>query len=175
MEKIQRFGGAMFTPVSLFAFAGIMVALTIIMQNPLIVGDLATEGTTWFSVWNVLEAGAWTIFNQMELLFVIGLPIALAKKANARAAMEAVVVYLTFNYFVSGILQYFGPTFGVDFSAEVGGDSGLKMIAGIKTLDTSILGAIVVASLVVWLHNKYFDTKLPDWLGIFQGSAYVVI
>lgn len=175
LEKIQRFGGAMFTPVSLFAFAGIMVALTIIMQNPLIVGGLATEGTTWYSVWNVLEGGAWTIFNQMELLFVIGLPIGLAKKANARAAMEALVVYLTFNYFVSNILQYFGSTFGVDFAAEVGGDSGLKMIAGIKTLDTSILGAIVVASIVVWLHNKYFDTKLPDWLGIFQGSAYVVI
>ncbi|MFD1168553.1 alpha-glucoside-specific PTS transporter subunit IIBC [Oceanobacillus caeni] len=175
MEKLQRFGGAMFTPVSLFAFAGISVAITIIMQNPLIVGEIATEGTAWYSIWSILEEGAWTIFNQMELLFLIGLSIGLAKKAQGRAAMEALVVYLTFNYFVSGILQQFGPTFGVDFSQEVGGDSGLKMIAGIKTLDTNILGAIVIALIVVWLHDRYFEKKLPDWLGIFQGSAYVVI
>ncbi len=175
MEKLQRFGGAMFTPVSLFAFAGISVSFTIIMKNPLIVGDIASEGTLWYSIWSVLEEGAWTIFNQMELLFLIGLSIGLAKKASGRAAMEALVIYLTFNYFVSMLLQQFGLTFGVDFSQEVGGDSGLKMIAGIKTLDTNILGAILVALIVVWLHDRYFEKKLPDWLGIFQGSAYIVI
>ena len=34
MEKFQRFGGAMFTPVLLFSFSGIMLALTIIFKNP---------------------------------------------------------------------------------------------------------------------------------------------
>lgn len=40
MEKIQRFGGAMFTPVLLFSFSGIMVALCIIFKNPMLVGVL---------------------------------------------------------------------------------------------------------------------------------------
>ena len=88
MEKIQRFGGAMFTPVLLFSFAGIMVSVAIICKNPLLVGSIATEGTTWHSVWSVVESGAWTVFNHMELLFVIGLPIGLAKTANERAAMD---------------------------------------------------------------------------------------
>ncbi|MGX7150507.1 alpha-glucoside-specific PTS transporter subunit IIBC [Enterococcus ureasiticus] len=175
MEKVQRFGGAMFTPVLLFSFSGIMVALAIIFKNPMIVGNIANEGTVWYGVWSVLESGAWTVFNQMELLFVIGLPIGLAKKANARAAMEAFVIYLTCNYFISSMLEYFGPFFGVDFSQEVGGDSGMKLIAGIKTLDTGIIGAIFISAIVVWLHNRYFDTKLPDFLGIFQGSSLVVI
>ena len=52
---------------------------------------------------------------------------------------------------------------------------GLTNIAGIKTLDTSILAALVVALIVTWLHNKYFDKKLPDWLGTFQGSTYVYV
>lgn len=175
MEKIQRFGGAMFTPVLLFSFSGIMVALAIIFKNPMLVGSIANEGTTWYGIWSILENGAWTVFNQMELLFVIGLPIGLAKKANARAAMEAFVVYLTFQYFVSTMLEYFGGFFGVNFAQEVGGDSGLKMIAGIKTLDTSIVGAILISAIVVFLHNRFFDTKLPDFLGIFQGSSLVVI
>ena len=175
MEKIQRFGGAMFTPVLLFSFSGLMVSLAIIFKNPLLVGSIATEGTTWFAIWSIIEDGAWTVFNQMELLFVIGLPIGLAKKANARAVMEAFVIYLTFQYFVSGMLKNFGGFFGVDFAQEVGGTSGFKLIAGIKTLDTGILGAILISAIVVYIHNRFFDTKLPDFLGIFQGSSLVVI
>jgi PTS system arbutin-like IIC component len=49
------------------------------------------------------------------------------------------------------------------------------MIAGIKTLDTSIIGAIVISGLVTALHNRYFDKPLPVFLGIFQGSSFVVI
>ncbi len=50
-----------------------------------------------------------------------------------------------------------GHFFGVDFSAEPTAGSGLTMIAGIKTLDTSIIGAIVISGLVTALHNRYFD------------------
>lgn len=175
MQKLQRFGGAMFTPVLLFAFSGIILAVAIMFQNTLIVGDIATAGTMWANFWSIVESGGWTVFNQMELLFVIGLPLGLAKKANGRAALESVVVYMTFNNFVGKILDLMGPTFGVDFTQEAGGNSGIKMIAGIKTLDTNLIGAILIAAIVVWLHNRFFETKLPDFLGIFQGSSLVVM
>ncbi|WP_080145812.1 alpha-glucoside-specific PTS transporter subunit IIBC [Marinilactibacillus piezotolerans] len=175
MEKLQRFGGAMYTPVILFAFTGIMIALSTLATNELILGSIAAEGTIWTRVWEIIEGGAWVVFDHMELLFVIGLPIGLAKKANGRAALESLVIYLTFTTYVSGIIEFFGPAFNVDFLQEVGGESGLAMIAGIKTLDTNIIGAIAIAGISVWLHDRFFDTKLPDWLGIFQGSALVVI
>ncbi len=174
-EKFQRFGGAMFGPVLLFSFAGIMIAFATLFRNEMIVGSIAQEGTFWNQIWTIIANGSWTVFNQMELLFVIGLPLGLAKKANARAALEAFVLYLTFQYFVSTMLEFWGSNFGVDFAAEAGGESGLKLIAGIKTLDTGILGAIVISAIVVWLHNRYFETKLPEVLGVFQGSSYVVI
>ncbi|MCI1883034.1 MAG: alpha-glucoside-specific PTS transporter subunit IIBC [Sporolactobacillus sp.] len=175
MQKIQRFGGAMFTPVLLFAFSGIILAISIMCTNPMIVGGLADTGTFWYQFWTVIENGGWTVFNQMELLFVVGLPIGLAKEANGRAAMESLIVYLTFNYFVSTMLQFWGKTFGVNFNVDPGSGTGLKLIAGIKTLDTSVIGAILLSAVVVWLHNRYFNTKLPEWLGVFQGSAFVVI
>lgn len=34
MQKVQRFGGAMFTPVLLFSFAGIMVGLSTLVHEP---------------------------------------------------------------------------------------------------------------------------------------------
>lgn len=172
-EKFQRFGGAMFTPVLLFSFAGIVIAFASVFRNEMIIGSLAQEGTFWWQCWTVLANGAWTVFNQMELLFVIGLPIGLAKSANARAALESFAIYLTFQYFVSTILEFWGSNFGVDFAAEAGGESGLKIIAGIKTLDTGILGALLIAGLAVFLHNRYFEKKLPELLGVFQGSTFV--
>jgi len=175
LEKLQRFGGAMFVPVLLFAFNGIVLALAIAMQSELIVGDIAAVGTIWQEAWAIIEGGGWTVFDNMELLFVIGLPLGLAKKANGRASMAAFVVYMTWNNFIAGILEYWGPAFGVDYAQEVGGASGLTELGGVKTLDTNIIGAIAIAAIVVWIHNRYFSKKLPDWLGIFQGTPLVVI
>ena len=174
MAKFQRFGGAMFTPVVFFVFSGIIVGLTSVFTNPTIMGSLAADGTVWSSIWKVIDAGGWTVFNNMEVLFVIGLPLGLANKAKERAALEAFVLYMTFNNFVSIILQMFGKNFGVNFNST-SQTSGLKVIAGVKTLDTGVIGAILIAALVVWLHKRYFDVKLPDWLGVFQGSAFVAI
>lgn len=175
MEKLQRFGGAMFTPVLLFAFNGILLAFSIAMQSELILGTLASEGTFWSNIWSVVEAGGWTIFNNMEILFVIGLPIGLANKASARAALASFVVYMTWNNFIAGILGIWGTNFGVDYSQSVGGISGLKEIGGVKTLDTNLIGALAIAGLTVWIHNRYFEKKLPEWLGVFQGTSMVVI
>ena len=174
-EKIQRFGGAMFTPVLLFAFAGIMVGLATTCMNQQILGDLASPDSVWYKVWAMILAGANTVFNQLPILFAISLPIALAKKQNARACMETFVIYLTFNYFVGEFLNQFGPSLGVDFTANVGGTSGLAMIAGIKTLDTGMIGAIIIAGIAIYIHNKFYDKDLPDYLGVFKGSAFVVV
>lgn len=175
MQKVQRFGGAMYTPVLLFSFAGIMVGLSTLFMNQSIFGSLAAESGLWYKIWFMIQEGAWMVFRQMPILFAIGLPIGLAKKQNARCVLEAFVIYITFNYFLSTILNFWGTGFGVDFAAEVGGTSGLANICGIKTLDTGMVGALIISGIVVWIHNRYFDKELPEWLGIFAGSSFVVI
>lgn len=175
LQKIQRFGGAMFTPVMLFAFAGITVGIGTLFTTEAIMGGLADPNALWYQVWNVVLQGGWTVFNQLPLLFVVGLPIGLAKKQQARCCMEALVLYLTFQYFLNTILSQWGPVFGVNFAAKIGGISGLTTIASIKTLDMGMIGALLISCIVVYLHNKFFDTKLPEWLGTFSGSSFVVI
>ncbi|HIF9247100.1 alpha-glucoside-specific PTS transporter subunit IIBC [Photobacterium damselae] len=175
LSAIQRLGGAMFTPVLLFPFVGILVGLTIVLKNPVFVGDLADKNTLYYQVLQVIEEGGWTIFRNMALLFAIGLPIGLAKTAHARAVMVVMVSYLTFNYFVGAMGGFWGHYFGVDFSQPIGGTSGLTEIAGIKTIDTGIFGAIIISGLVTWIHNRTFEKQLPAYLGIFQGASYVAM
>ena len=175
MQKIQRFGGAMFTPVLLFAFSGMMIGIGTLCTTEAIMGNLANPTGVWYQIWNVILQGGWTVFNQLPLLFVVGLPVGLAKKQHARCCMEALVLYLTFQYFLSTILSQWGSSFGVDFSLETGGISGLTMIASIKTLDMGMIGALLISGIVIYLHNRFFDTELPEWLGTFSGSSFVVI
>lgn len=104
MKKIQRFGGAMLAPVMLFSFFGIVIGFSLLLSNQTIMGDIAAPDTLWYKFWNVVAAGGWTPFFQLPLLFVVGLPISLAKKYAARATMEALVIYIAFNYFVNAIL-----------------------------------------------------------------------
>ncbi|GAA5417058.1 PTS system maltose-specific EIICB component [Paraliobacillus ryukyuensis] len=175
MKSIQRFGSAMIVPVLLFPFFGIIVGIATLLKNETIMGSLANPDSLWYQIWTLIENGGWTVFNQMELVFVIGLPISLAKKAQGRATLAALTAYLMFNYYINSILSMWGSNFGVNFDAETGGVSGLTEIAGIKTLDTNIIGAIIISGIVVWLHNRYYDKKLPDSLGTFQGGPFVVM
>ena len=176
LSQIQRFGGAMFTPVLLFPFAGIVVGIAIMLRNPLFVGEALTAPDHLFAqIVHIIEEGGWAVFRNMPLIFAVGLPIGLAKQAQGRACLAALISFLTWNYFINAMGMTWGHFFGVDFSAEPTAGSGLAMIAGIKTLDTSIIGAIVISGIVTAIHNRYFDKPLPVFLGIFQGSSFVVI
>ena len=174
MQNMQRFGGAMYTPVILFAFFGLTVAVSIVCKNEGLLGSIAAQGTLWYDFWFVVEQGAWTVFAQMPILFAIAVPIGFAKKEPARCAMESFVIYMLFNYFISAFLTLHGSAFGVDYSQPAGPGTGLAMIANVKTLDMGMLGAIFIACCTAFLHNHFYDTNIPDWLGIFKGPAFVV-
>ena len=175
MQKVQKFGGAMFTPVLLFAFAGIVVGIGTLFTTEAIFGDLAAKDCFWYKCWYVFLQGGWTVFNQLPLLFAVSLPIGLAKKQHARCCMEALVGFLTFHYFINALLSQWGGDFGVDFSADVESSARLALVASIKTLDMGIFGGLGVAGIVIAVHNKFFDKELPVWLGVFNGSVFVYV
>lgn len=79
---------------------------------------------------------------------------------------------MTWNTYINSILQTFD--FGININ-NVEDAIGLKEIGGIATLDTDLIGALLISSLAIYLHNRFFNTPLPDWLGIFSGTSFVVI
>ncbi|SDC35809.1 PTS system maltose-specific IIB component, Glc family /PTS system maltose-specific IIC component, Glc family [Pelagirhabdus alkalitolerans] len=171
-EKVQRFGGAMFFPALLLPFAGILLGLSVILQNDQLF-PFATEGSTYTQIIGILEQTSLVIFNNLPMIFVLGIPITLATKESGRATLTAFITYLTYNYFMGATLSAFGPTFGVDNFEP--GELGLTEIAGVLTLDTNLIGAILAASLAVWIHNKYYDFEVPNMLQSFKGTPLVVI
>ena len=84
LQKIQRFGGAMFAPAMLFSISGLMVGVSALATTADIVGDLAVYGTPWYVFWTIIQRGSWTVFKRLPLLFAVALPIGLAQKQPAR-------------------------------------------------------------------------------------------
>lgn len=80
MNAIKRFGSAMIVPVLMFAFSVLFWDSLHYLKNPTIMGGLADQQTFWFKFWSVIESGGWVIFTHMEIVFVVGLPLSLAKK-----------------------------------------------------------------------------------------------
>lgn len=87
LSQIQRFGGAMFTPVLLFPFAGIVVGIAIMLRNPMFVGEALTAPDSLFAqIVHIVEEGGWTVFRNMPLIFAVGLPIGWRDRPRAGPA-----------------------------------------------------------------------------------------
>lgn len=175
LQKIQRFGGAMFAPAMLFSISGLMVGVSSLATTVDIVGDMATYGTPWYIFWSIVQRGSWTVFKRLPLLFAIALPIGLAQKQPARCCLEALVAYFAYCFFLSEIIKLSGDNLGLKYPSSLIPASGITVIDGIKTLDTGIIGPLVVSATVVAIHDRFYDAKVPDWLGTFSGSSLVYL
>ena len=45
----------------------------------------------------------------------------------------------------------------------------------VKSIDTGVIGALVMGLITVKLHNRYHNIQLPQVLGFFGGSRFVPI
>lgn len=175
LQKIQRFGGAMFAPAMLFSISGLMVGVSALATSADIVGDLAVYGTPWYVFWTIIQRGSWTVFKRLPLLFAVALPIGLAQKQPARCCLEALVAYFAYCFFLSEIIKLSGDKLGLKYPSSLTSASGITIIDGIKTLDTGIIGPLAVSATVVAIHDRFYDAKVPDWLGTFSGSSLVYL
>ena len=165
----------MFAPAMLFSISGLMVGVSALATTADIVGDLAVYGTPWYVFWAIIQRGSWTVFKRLPLLFAVALPIGLAQKQPARCCLEALVAYFAYCFFLSEIIKLSGDNLGLEYPSSLTSASGITIIDGIKTLDTGIIGPLAVSATVVAIHDRFYDAKVPDWLGTFSGSSLVYL
>lgn len=165
----------MFAPAMLFSISGLMVGVSALATTVDIVGDLAVYGTPWYVFWTIIQRGSWTVFKRLPLLFAVALPIGLAQKQPARCCLEALVAYFAYCFFLSEIIKLSGDNLGLEYPSSLTSASGITVIDGIKTLDTGIIGPLAVSATVVAIHDRFYDAKVPDWLGTFSGSSLVYL
>lgn len=155
-KQLQRIGKAFMLPIAILPAAGLLLGIGGALSNPTTVATYPVLGNEALQViFRVMSAAGSVIFGNLSLLLCVGLCIGLAKRDKATAALAGVVGYLVMTATISALIAIFNP----DGSA----------------IDTGVIGAIVVGSVVVWLHNRYYNIQLPQVLGFFGGSRFVPI
>lgn len=101
-----------------------------------------------------LDAGGTTIFDNLPLIFAIGVAIGLA--GDAVAALSAAIGYLILQRVLLKVPLVFDTLMSKD-----------------AKLDMGVLGGIIVGCIAAFLYKKYHNIKLPDWLGFFGGKRFV--
>ncbi|MFJ3904138.1 PTS transporter subunit EIIC [Streptomyces sp. NPDC090025] len=158
-QGLQKVGRSLQLPIAVLPAAGILLRL----GQPDVFGK---DGLGWDKVASVFATAGGAVFDNLPLLFCIGVAIGFAKKADGSTALAALVGFLVY----SNVLKAFPITEAV---VNTTANDGVDVAATYN--NPGVLGGILMGLISAVLWQKYHRTKLVDWLGFFNGRRLVPI
>ncbi|WP_405936946.1 PTS transporter subunit EIIC [Streptomyces sp. NBC_00726] len=154
-QGLQKVGRSLQLPIAVLPAAGILLRL----GQPDVFGD---DGLGWHKVASVFATAGGAVFDNLPMLFCIGVAIGFAKKSDGSTALAALVGFLVY----SNVLKAFPVTEAV---IQKGEDTAATYN------NPGVLGGILMGLVAAILWQKFHRTKLVDWLGFFNGRRLVPI
>ncbi len=167
---LQKVGKALMLPVAILPAAGLLLAFGNALQNPTLL-----EMTPFLNnavvemIAAVMERAGGIIFDNLALLFAVGVAIGLAG-GDGVAGLAATVGFLIMNATMS-VIQ------GLEIADVIGknADPAFALVLGIPTLQTGVFGGIILGIVAAYMYNKFYNIDLPSYLGFFAGKRFVPI
>ncbi len=170
---LQRVGRSFMLPIALLPVAGLLLGIGSSFTNPTTIetynlGGVIYEGGILYTILDIMSRTGSAVFDNLALLFAMGVAIGMAKKEKEVAALSGAIAYLVMNTAISVLIMAKG---GVEAMAE----NSTTSVLGITTLQMGVFGGIIVGLGVAALHNKFYKTELPQVLSFFGGTRFVPI
>ena len=179
-EVLQRVGRSFMLPIAILPVAGLLLGLGSSFTNETTIatyhlGGILGEGTILHALLVIMNKVGSAIFDNLPLLFAVGVAIGMAKKEKEVSALSAVIAYFVMNILISGMLEINGK---ITADGKIASDvltGTIASVCGINTLQMGVFGGIIVGLGVAALHNRYHKIQLPNALSFFAGSRFVPI
>ena len=170
---LQRVGRSFMLPIALLPVAGLLLGIGSSFTNETMLAayglnSVIHPGTLIYTILDVMSQTGSAVFNNLALLFAMGVAIGMARKEKEVAALSGAVAYIIMNTAIQAMINAAG---GVE---AMPANSTTTML-GITTLQMGVFGGIVVGLGVVALHNKFYKIELPQVLAFFGGTRFVPI
>ena len=167
---LSKISGAFMLPISVMAIAGLFLG----------VGNAIESQTSSHVLGQFIKNLGDPIFGAMPVLFMIAIVISFTDDVGV-AVFAGVVAFLVFMAIQSPFIQI---TKGVHHNSArilypMSSDLEQKLfslqgtVLGIKTLNTSIFGGIIVGMIMSWTYNKFHEVELPSSIAFFGGKRFV--
>ena len=170
---LQRVGRSFMLPIALLPVAGLLLGIGSSFTNETMLAayglnSVIHPGTLVYTILDVMSQTGNAVFNNLALLFAMGVAIGMARKEKEVAALSGAVAYIIMNTAIQAMINAAG---GVE---AMPANSTTTML-GITTLQMGVFGGIVVGLGVAALHNKFYKIELPQVLAFFGGTRFVPI
>lgn len=179
-EVLQRIGRSFMLPIAILPVAGLLLGLgssftnetTIEMYN---LGKILGDGTMLHALLVIMNKVGSAVFDNLPLLFAVGVAIGMAKKEKEVSALSAVIAYFVMNISISSMLEINGKILADGSISKDVLEGTISSVCGINTLQMGVFGGIIVGLGVAALHNRFHKIQLPNSLSFFAGSRFVPI
>lgn len=171
-DGIQTFGRSLLLPIALLAPIGMVMGIANALTQGYMIERLPfLSNETLQLVLNSLKSITQVLFNNIPLLFAMGVANGVAKKEKGLAVFASVVSYLTLNITMNVYLNVTGTMADASIASQVGQGA----VLGINTLKIESLGGIISGLLAAKVCDKFYRVEFPLAFAFFGGKKSVPI
>ena len=170
---LQRVGRSFMLPIAILPVAGLLLGIGSSFTNETMLNayglmGIMGPGTVLNAVFTVMSAAGNVVFNNLPLVFAMGVAIGMAKKEKEVAALAAVIAFFIMHASISAMIDIHGGTENLLEGASAS-------VLGITSLQMGVFGGIIVGLGAAALHNRFYKIELPQVLSFFGGTRFVPI
>lgn len=177
---LQRIGRSFMLPIAILPVAGLLLGLGSSFTNATTIetyglAAILGQGTVLNALLTIMSKAGSIIFDNLPLIFAVGVAIGMAKKEKEVAALSAMISFFVMHVSINAMLQIQGSILA---DGTISGDvleGTIASVCGIQSLQMGVFGGILVGLGVAALHNRFYKIQLPNALSFFGGSRFVPI
>ena len=172
---LQRVGRAFMLPIALLPIAGLLLGIgssftnTATLEAYNLIGFMG-PGTLLYSIFSVLASVGTVIFDNLPLLFAMGVALGMAEQEKGTATLSAAIAFFVMHKTINALLVISGM-----LAEGVLQEGAIANVVGIESLQMGVFGGIIVGLGVAALHNRFYKIRLPNVISFFGGTRFVPI
>lgn len=171
-DSIQTFGRSLLLPIAMLAPVGMIMGVASAFTQAYMIERLPfLANGTLQTIFKSLQTIASIIFNNIPLLFAMGVAQGVAKKEKGIAVFAAVVGYITLNQVMHVYLNVTGTMADPSIMAQV----GQGVVLGVQTLKIEAMGGIIAGLVGAYAANRFYNLELPLAFAFFGGKKSIPI
>lgn len=173
LEFGQRLGKAILLPVAILPVSGLLLGISAALSGEAVIGAYPILDNTILQAFlKILNAAGSGVFNALPLIFAIGIAVGLSRREKGSAALASVVGYFVLIITINALLDVTGQLATGDIDPRLVGQGSQF---GVMTLQMGVFGGILAGIVTSFVHNRFYNIKLPEFLAFFGGSRFVPI
>lgn len=170
---LQRIGQSFMLPIALLPIAGIFLGIGSSLTNTNMLAayhlkGLMGPGTAPYILFSLLNSAGSIIFDNLPILFAVGVAIGMARSEKAIAALSSIIAFFVMHSTIGSLITYTGRSHSFLTGATT-------EIVGITSLQMGVFGGIIVGLGVAALHNRFYKIELPKVFSFFGGTHFIPI